>query len=246
MDQENLPESLKLYEAAFKVYEEIRHKSRLVYNKINRGHILWRMGHYNEVQLVFDDLNATVSAPGSEFKHLKRVLLVAMGGARLSQRNYDEAIRFSNEGLALAGKDEEVAIQGLYTLGLAKAFSGDRNGSLKLCRDAVTKASNSGDFTLLSRALLAEAEAALVAKDAGTALKMAIEAQTRFARGSQFASEWRAWMVASKASDLLGDKATSEAQLRNAQSVRSRMEAQWGAEEFRRYSSRPDIQAYTQ
>ncbi len=246
MDQENLPESLRLYESAFKTYEEIRHKSRLVYNKINRGHILWRMGHYNEVQAVFDDLSNTVNAPENDFKHLKPVLLVAMGEARLSQRNFEEAIKLSTEGLALTGDDEEVAIQGLFTLGLAKAFSGDRNGGLKLCRDAVTKASNSGDFTLLSRALLAEAEAALVAKDGATALRLAVEAQTRFARGSQFASEWRAWLIASKASELLGDKPTSEAQLRNAQSVRAKMEAQWGTEEFKKYSSRPDIQAYTQ
>ena len=77
-------------------------------------------------------------------------------------------------------------------------------------------------------------------------LYLANEAQTRFARGSQFASEWRAWLIASKASKLLGDKASSETQLRNAQSVRSKMEAQWGTEDFKKYVSRPDIQAYTQ
>ena len=43
--------------------------------------------------------------------------------ARLSQRNFAEAIRLSNEALTIAGeKDPEVAIQGRFTLGLAKAF----------------------------------------------------------------------------------------------------------------------------
>jgi uncharacterized protein YukE len=75
---------------------------------------------------------------------------------------------------------------------------------------------------------------------------MATDAQTRFARGSQFESEWRAWMIASKASEMLGDKTTSEVQLRNAQSVRSKLEQQWGADEYKKYSSRPDIQVYSQ
>jgi serine/threonine protein kinase/Tfp pilus assembly protein PilF len=247
MDQENLPESLKLYEDAFKVYEEIRHRSRIVYNKINRGHLLWRLGHYNEVQSLFADLNETMSQPDSEFKHLKPVLLVAMGQTQLSQRNYQEAIKLGSEGITLAGeKEPEVVIQGTYTVGLAKALSGDRKGGLKLCEEAVTRASTAGDFTLLSRALLAEAEAALLANDARTALKMATDAQTRFARGSQFESEWRAWMIASKASEMLGDKTTSEVQLRNAQSVRSKLEQQWGADEYKKYSSRPDIQVYSQ
>ena len=247
MDQDNLPESLKRYEDAFKVYEEIRHRSRIVYNKINRGHLLWRLGHYNEVQSLFADLNETMSQPDSEFKHLKPVLLVAMGQMQLSQRNYQEAIKLGSEGITLAGeKEPEVVIQGTYTVGLAKALSGDRKGGLKLCEEAVTKASTAGDFTLLSRALLAEAEAALLANDARTALKMATDAQTRFARGSQFESEWRAWMIASKASEMLGDKTTSEVQLRNAQSVRSKLEQQWGADEYKKYSSRPDIQVYSQ
>ena len=247
MDQDNLPESLKRYEDAFKVYEEIRHRSRIVYNKINRGHLLWRLGHYNEVQSLFADLNETMSQPDSEFKHLKPVLLVAMGQMQLSQRNYQEAIKLGSEGITLAGeKEPEVVIQGAYTVGLAKALSGDRKGGLKLCEEAVTKASTAGDFTLLSRALLAEAEAALLANDARTALKMATDAQTRFARGSQFESEWRAWMIASKASEMLGDKTTSEVQLRNAQSVRSKLEQQWGADEYKKYSSRPDIQVFSQ
>jgi hypothetical protein len=133
----------------------------------------------------------------------------------------------------------------MLTLGLAKAHSGDPKGGLKLCEEAEKKASGMGDFTLQSRALLAEAEAALLAGDPQTALKLALDAQARFARGSQFESEWRAWFIASRASEKSGNQAQSEEQLKNARSARSKLEQQWGADAFKRYSSRPDIQVYT-
>ena len=82
--------------------------------------------------------------------------------------------------------------------------------------------------------------------DAVSALKLAMEAQERFARGSQFESEWRAWLIASRASQQLGDKNKAEEQLRNAQNARSKLEQQWGADAFKQYTLRPDIQVYSQ
>jgi hypothetical protein len=168
--------------------------------------------------------------------------------ARLSERKYAEAINLSTEALAGAGqKDPEVAIQAKYTLGLAKALSGDAKQGFSLCEEAVKMASSAGDFGLHSRALLVEAEAALLNNDAAQALKLAMEAQVRFAGTSQLESEWRAWVIASRASRQLNDKDKSEEQLRNAQNARSKLEQVWGVEAFKQYSSsRPDIQVYSQ
>ena len=238
MDQENLPEALNRYEDARKLYETLGQALRLTYIKMNRVHILWRLGRYTEVDGLLAELATATD--------LAATVKLASGQARLSERNYPEAVKLSNEGITLAGEsDPEVTIKAMFTLGLAKAFSGDRKGGLELCREAAKKASSSGDFTLLSYALLAEAEAALLSNDAQTALKLATDAQARFARGSQFESEWRAWFIASQASQKLGNQAQSEEQLKNAQSVRSKLEQQWGAEAFKQYSSRPDIQEYT-
>ena len=129
-------------------------------------------------------------------------------------------------------------------LGLARVLSGNAKEGLKNCDDAIKKASGTGDFSLLSRALLNKAEAALAANDAQTALKFAIEAQTRFAQGEQYESEWRAWLIASRASEKLGDQSKSQEQLGNAMNIRSRLEQRWGAEMFKQYSSRPDIQDF--
>lgn len=238
MDQENLPESLNRYEDARKIYEALGQTSRIPYIKMNRGHILWRLGHYNQVEDVFAELATT--------KELAAPLMMAKAQTRLSQRILPEAIKLSNEGITVAGeRDPEVTIQSMFTLGLARVLSGDKEGGLKLCQEAVKKAASTGDFTLLSRALLVEAEAALHAGDPQTALKLALDAQARFARGSQFEPEWRAWFIASQASKKLGNQAQSEEQLKNARSARSNLERQWGADAFKQYSLRPDISGYT-
>jgi hypothetical protein len=77
-------------------------------------------------------------------------------------------------------------------------------------------------------------------------LTLATEAQTRFARGEQLESEWRAWLIASRASEKLGDKQRAQDFLQKAANIRSKLELQWGAEAFKQYGLRPDIQAYYQ
>ena len=238
MDQENLPEALDRYEDARKIYVTLGQTARLPYITMNRGHILWRLGNYSQVETVFAEL-ATAN-------DLAAHLTMAKAQTRLSERKFSEAIKLGNQGITLAGeKDPEVTIQSMLTLGLARVLSGDKEEGLKICQEAVKKATGTGDFTLLSRALLVEAEAALHAGDLQTALKSALDAQTRFARGSQFEPEWRAWFIASQASQKLGNQAQSEEQLKNARSVRSNLERQWGPDAFKQYASRPDIQVYT-
>jgi serine/threonine protein kinase/Flp pilus assembly protein TadD len=246
LDQENLPEALAHYKDAFTVYESVQNKLRLTYNKVNRLHISWRLGDYSESQSLFDEL-MELSGPNSEFKQLRPVVLMAIGQTRLSQQNYAEAINFSKEALKIAGeKDPEVPIEARYTLGLAYARSGDAKQGLKFCDEALRLAASSSDVGSYSRALLAKAEAALLSKDAQTALNLATDAQARFARGSQFESQWRAWVIASRASQQLGDKNNAEEQLKSAQITRSLLEGSWKTDAFRQYSQRPDIQAYSQ
>lgn len=245
VDQENLPAALGQYESAQKVYEALPNKLRLLFTKINRGNILWQMGNYSEAQSFFDDVSSMITE--NSFKQFGPLIQVIIAQARLSERNFAEAISLSNQALKAAGEtDPEVAIQSRYTLGLAKALSGDRKEGLRLCEEAVKMASSAGDFTLHSRALLMQAETALFVDDPRSALRLALEAQPRFARGSQYESEWRAWMIASRATQKLDDKNQSQELLRNAQSAWSKLEQQWGTGAFKQFTLRPDVQVYSQ
>ena len=165
----------------------------------------------------------------------------------MSRKRFPEAIALSQQAINLAGESyPEVQIAGTYTLGLAKARSGNGKEGLRLCDEAVKMASTTRDFSLQSRALLAKAEAALIGNDAQTALSLAMDGQAKFAPNEQFESEWRAWLIASRASAKLGDKNKAQELATNAANARSKLEQQWGSEAFRQYTLRPDIQAYYQ
>ena len=245
MDQDNLPMALAEYNEALEIYKTVPNQLRILYNKLNRGNVYGRMGNYYEAQLLFDDLLSATNDPKNAGLQPLVKLLIAQ--TRLSQGKFSEAISFASEAIKVDSNEEpETAIESRYTLGLAKALAGDRKEGLRLCDDAVKMASTAGDFTLYSQALLAQAEAALSSDDASTALRLAMEAQARFASCYQFESEWRAWMISFRANQRLGNKEKADEQLRNAQSVRSKLEEQWGADAFKQYSSRPDIQVYSQ
>ncbi len=244
-DQENLPAALEQYDNALKIYAAVGNKLRTVFSKANRGNILWRLGRYDEARQTLEEISAIASEPKSEFKQLVPVLRLVKAQMLLSQRNFAEARAGSEEAIALAGKEyPDVAIEGTYVLGLAKALSGGGKDAQTLCAEAVKMASSAGDIALLSRAMLAQAEAALKSNDPKTALTLATQAQERFARGAQLESEWRAWLIAARASQHVGDKSKGEEQLTQARNVRSKLEQQWGADAFKGYTSRPDIQVY--
>ena len=101
-----------------------------------------------------------------------------------------------------------------------------------------------GNFVLHSRALLGCAETALKMNDAQTALSLATQAQERLARTGQLESEWRAWAIASRASQVLKHTQKADEQLKNAANSRSKLEQEWGTDFFKQYAARPDIQVY--
>lgn len=245
LEREDLPAAQKQYEDAFTIYDSVKSPLRITFNKANRGNVLWRLGHNQQAEALLDDVWKTVSESRNEYRQLVPTVLLYRAQIRMSQRNYGDAIALSNEAITAAGTQiPEIAIEGRSVLGLAKANSGSGHEGLKSCDEAIKLASTKGDFLLQSRALLYKAEAALLTNDPQTALNLATEAQAKFASGQQYESEWRAWLIASRASEKLGDKNKAQEQFGNAMSVRSKLEQRWGAEAFKQYNARPDIQAF--
>ncbi|HKS10663.1 MAG TPA: tetratricopeptide repeat protein [Pyrinomonadaceae bacterium] len=244
LDREDLPAALKQYEQAFDIYQSVNNPQQVAFNKANRGNILWRLGHYDQAAVVLDELSKTINEKRSANQQLVPTVLLYQAELRLSQRNFTEAIALSTEAVTTAGTQyPEIAIEGRSVLGLAQAMSGNGREGLKMCDEAVKMAAAAGDFLLQSRALLNKAEAALLTNDAHTALNLATDAQARFESGQQYESEWRALLIASRASEKLGDKNKAQELFGNAMNVRAKLEQQWGAEAFKQYSSRPDVQA---
>lgn len=247
-EEEKWTSALAQYESAQKIYESIGNKYRIAFCKANRGNILWRLGHYDQAKPLLAEVFATIAESRGNLLQLLPAVHLVEGEMYLSERAFPSVATEVNQASELAGKQyPDVTIQTQYILGLAKALSGNgHKEAQKLCDDAMNAASSAGDFGLHSRALLAAAEAALARNDAQQALSLATQVQERAARGGQFESEWRAWIIASRANAQLGNKDQADEQLSKASDVRTRLEQRWGADAFRKYISRPDIQVYMQ
>ena len=244
LDEEKYPAALEQYENALKIYETVRNNFRIAFCKANRAKILARLGQFEEAKRLLDELFVTTSEQKGSYLQLVPELHLVRAEMGLGQGDLAQATTSANEAIKTGGEKSDVAIQAQFLLGVVKAASGGRQEAQKLCNEAINAASNAGDFSLHSRALLAGAEAAWKGNDAQTALTLATQAQARFARGEQLESEWRAWHIASRASQQLGDTGKAEEQLKSAQNTRYKLEQQWSPDIFRLYAARPDIQAY--
>lgn len=244
IEQENFPEALKNYDRGYQINKSLGRPLNVAYNQHNRGNILTKLGRFSEALDALVEAERIVTAPATAHKPLVPDIELSRAQIFLSQRNFSEAVKHSQLALDHSTEYPSVNIEAKYTLGLAKAMAGAAKAGLALCDAAVKSAKASGDEALVSRALLAHAETALEAGDAKLALTVATEARERFAAHAQKESEWRAWLVAALASERLSDQSSSATQLAQARNVLAQLEAEWGAETFQQYSSRPDIRFY--
>ena len=241
LDQDKLPAALAEYDKALQLYEEDKNQFRIAFSKANKAKILARLGRVDDAKLLLDEVFAITNEKKSTFLQLVPELHLVKAELNLSQNILPQAIASANEAIKTSDAKSDVAIQAQSILGVAKAMSGGGKEGKKLCDDAIKAAEKAGDFGLHSRALLAGAEAALKGNDPQTSLILATQAQERFARGEQLESEWRAWLIASLASQKLGDANKAAEQTQNALNLRSKLEEQWGVD-FKQYILRPDIQ----
>jgi tetratricopeptide (TPR) repeat protein len=210
---------------------------------MNRGSVLWRLGRYDEARVALGQTLEQASQPDNIVKPVLAEIPLHYAQLALSERHFPEAKKKSQQALKMAGTlYEGVAIQAKYTLGLAQALSGEAGEGKKTCEEAVEMAKKAGDAGLLSRATLALAESLLENKDAQGALANALSAEESFHRGGQLESEWRAWVIASRASHLKGDERAASDQLAQAKNIFSQLRQKWGEEVFTLYLNRPDIQ----
>jgi hypothetical protein len=99
---------------------------------------------------------------------------------------------------------------------------------------------------LITSAQLALAEVMLLNKNNATALQTSMNAAKIFGQSGQKDSEWRALLLAARASDLLGDKSAARDYATRADAACTTLPQTWGAEAYRSYLQRSDIQRYRQ
>ncbi|HEX7999653.1 MAG TPA: protein kinase [Pyrinomonadaceae bacterium] len=243
LEQERYPEALSRYDQSYNINKSLGLSARMMYNSMNRGNAQWRLGLYNEAHESLDEAYGLASQSVGNYKPVLAEIHLRRAEIALSQRDFAKARTESTEALNLAESQYEgIPIEAKFTHGLAQALSGAARDGRAECEAAVEMSRRGGDYALLSKALLALAEALLEAGDAQGALSAAIEAKDRFASAEQLESQWRSWLIAARAHRRQKNEKAAQDDLLQAERVFTQLRQNWGAEFSERYLRREDVQ----
>ncbi|MGB7923869.1 MAG: tetratricopeptide repeat protein, partial [Pyrinomonadaceae bacterium] len=197
VQMERYPEALSNFEAMYTISKSLNDHFHVGYSLMERAGVLGHLGRLGDARASLDEaFKLTAKSDGGD-----QALLASAHQTRaeiaLSERRFAEAIKESQQALALAGTQyQEVAVDAKRILGLAKSFSGASAEARSACAEAVERATRLGYPLLLSKAQAALAAVMLDAGDAQGLLTTALQAQESFSRAGQQDSEWRALLTA--------------------------------------------------
>jgi tetratricopeptide (TPR) repeat protein len=243
LQQENYVEALRHFEASYRIDKSLGNELGSVYSISSRAEPLILLGRYEEANTLLEQATAIAGKPEQKNEEALGYIYLARANMTLSQRRFPEAKANSERILNASSKPgKAMLVEAKRVLGLAQSFSGAKAAGQAMCAEALAEAKLIGDPWLVSHALLALAEAQLEAGDTAGALANAQEAQANFARAGQIVSEWRAWLIAARASQRAGNAEGARDYSARAMNLLAHLQQKWGAEAFNVYQARPDVQ----
>lgn len=243
--QERYAEALPHLDESFRIDESIGAKIGMASDQLYRAGALWQLGRYPEAEAALRQAFSIASQPEASYKEVLAWVHLTNSQIALSQRRFGEAKAKAQEALDAAGTEiKDLALQAKYTMALAQAFSGSPQPGRKLCEEALANAKEGNSPRLISSALLALSEVLLLGNDPQGALANALQAQAIFERSGEQESEWRAWLIAARASQLSGNTSTMTEYASRADSLFTGLEQKWGVDAYQGYLRRTDIQSY--
>lgn len=244
VNQEKYTEGLTHLDEKLRI-DQSRHSERgMAFDQLNRGNLLAQLGRYDEARMALDAAFELANKKEAQLKTVLALVHVYRARMAVSQTHYAEAKTEGQLALGLSEKFPDVALLAKLSVGLAQANSGSLADGRKACEQALTMAQTLKSPSLITSAQLALAEVMLFSKDTSAALQTALDAQKIFGQSGQKDSEWRALLIAARASDLAGDKSTARDYASRADAACTTLQQVWGAEGYESYLRRPDIQIY--
>jgi len=245
LDLEKYADALQHFEQSHQILKALNNQLTLGYALLNRGEAQWNLGHRQEAAGDIAQASEIAKKDDAGYKTLQVMLELTQADMALTERKFSEVIAGADRALEIGGSQSKaVNVQATYLKGLALALSGQARAGQVLCQEAVTAAAPLGDPLLSARAQLALAEAALAAGEAQPAVESARRAQNFFASAGMTEKNWRASLIAGMASEKLSDHENARNYFKNASDAFSSLEQKWGAEIFKAYQARPDVQSY--
>jgi tetratricopeptide (TPR) repeat protein len=242
LQQERYIEADEHIQKRYAISKALGNAKGVAYSALLRCSLLWQTGRYEESRTFLGEALTLADRPDGGFTALLPTAYQNSAEMSLSQRLFPSARESGQKALALATTEyKETAIESRRILGLAHAFTGATREGRRLCEEAVAMATEARNPWLLSQAQLALSEIALEANDARGALAMALRAQESFQRAGQQASEWRAWLLAARASRRTHDETKAREYAERAARLLANLAEKWTAEVYSSYLARPDV-----
>jgi tetratricopeptide (TPR) repeat protein len=246
-DLQNYPEALRHYDESYKTYKALDAKLAMAYSATNRALQLSQLGQYETARAALDEALTVAQPPGRDPNaRLLAFVYATRGRMALSTEDFKNSIADSDKALEVsAGKYKSLDVRAGFTAGLAEARSGRAESGRKKCEAALMLARTLSNYALLSQALLAAAESALLAGDSQAALSNAVEAQQRLTAAQQHEGEWLALALQALAVAKSGDHDRAHELAEKARTSLSSLEQQWGSDSYHQYLARKDIRSVT-
>jgi len=246
--QEMFPAALRHFDESYEINKSLGNSLNTGFSLLNKADMLAHLGRYSEARASLEELFSILNRLSSDNNNKEVWAAWAhLISARmaLSERRFPEAKAECLQALeTVAPQNKNTIAVAKATLGLVETFSGQRAKGRKLCEEASLIAAGTDDLRLVSDVRLVLAEALLESGDRRGALIAALQAQESFERQRKHESEWRAWLIAARASRLTGDHDSAHEQSARAGRLLSIIQQLWGAPAFDSYRSRLDVDLY--
>ena len=234
-------EALDHTDETYKLANKVGAKKTAALSRVDRANALWRLGRYDEARAALREAAVLAEKEGAA-RDLSAQYQLALSRMALSERQINEARKPAQRALETASTNiTSVATLGRSSLGMVEYLTGLRAGVAQ-CHEAVKAARESNDPYLISETLLIQAEALLHQRDFEGAIKAALESQEFAARIGKQDSEWISYSIAAQAAHNLGRPQEAQDYASRAETALAQLEQHWGADNYKSYLDRPDIQ----
>jgi serine/threonine protein kinase/Tfp pilus assembly protein PilF len=238
--------ALQHFDESYKLNQSLKALDNVGYLAMQRAAVLWQLGRYDEAGDALTEAVKIAEDPNGGSNHLLATIATVRGQMETSKGNWPEARAQSLKVLSLAGSHyTTMIISAKLNLGLVQARTGARRGA-SLCNEALDLAVHTSDPMVVATARLACSEMMLANGEAQVALERALQAQEAFSQAGRLDSEWRAAVIAARATQKLGNEERAREFASKAKDSFARLEQRLGPEGSRGYLSRKDIQNFQQ
>ena len=244
--REDYAAALQHFDESYKLNKSLAAQVNVGYLAMHRAEVLWQLGLYDKAGEALTEAVQIAEGPKERNTHLLAAAQMVRAQMETSREHWTEAGDQSHRVLALAENEyKSLTILAKLNLGLVKVRAGAGRAT-NVCSEALALANRSKNTFVLSSTWLGCAEILLAGGESRRALEQATQAQEAFRHSGRLDSEWRASLIASRASQQLGNHERAREFASRARDSLAKLEQKLGPVAYQGYLSRKDIQGFQQ